>query len=63
MKIEPGQTISLDGQTLVARETFRASGTTWVRYSVAGKRSDESRYTTRDEWLAWFFRQRQPAMI
>lgn len=58
MKIEAGQKITLDGQTLVAREVFRAGGTTWVRYVITGKRTcDESRYATREEWLEWFFRQ------
>jgi hypothetical protein len=62
MKITPGQTIELDGQKVVAREVFRASGVTWVRYTCGSRRDDpsNSRYATRDEWLSWFFFQQAP---
>jgi hypothetical protein len=53
MKIEPGQIVVVNGQTLVARETFRGLGTMWVRYTISGRNQDENRYTTRDEWVQW----------
>jgi len=45
-----GEIAVVNGQSLQAKEEFRASGTKWVRYQDS---KGENRYATQEEWDIW----------
>ena len=55
MKIELDVTILIDYEERTSKETFRACGTTWVRYE---RRNGENGYATATEWEEWLSRGR-----